>query len=321
VCVTAILTTRLPRKTKASLSLAVVAIAIGTCWLARLPVRLLAADLPHDPTNCLKAVLLDGQLYSRGDVERDRVASQLNPSCTEFSLKEARVCEVPWPEFLKQHGRGQIISYARNMLLLLQGEPQILPWFIWIPITFGALWLARKSSRVSTLLALTAFPFLLVIPGMQLQPSYFLAVVPLAYILAGLGVAPLADSRWGRVAVAAIFIACLAVGALPEVKRLISPDSVPSNYRQAALWPGLKNERAMARYRGVDAYLTTPSGGLPVNDLGCIATYGQRNGIRYLIAGPWELGLNPHLAKPHPAIREVGRWGSGTDLVRLFRID
>ncbi len=148
-------------------------VAAGFLFAARYPVRRLSASLTDANPACMKQLIQDGILYSKGSRIRDAAVYGLAGDCTSIGSAVASVCQMEWPEFLGRYGRewGKMVlsNWSR---LLLYDLAQILSSFIILafPLSLGIYGMLKGGISLPQQLTIVCMsvPFLLLVPAIQL---------------------------------------------------------------------------------------------------------------------------------------------------------
>jgi len=294
----------------------------------------------------VKACIVEGGMYLHGPRYRDEQVYALNEDCTEFRMYE-EYHDTSLHDLLHKYGGNQFQAYVRNLgkSFSLALPKALSPFFLlFLPFAVGIIYLWRDCPLLELrVLVLFAFPFLAIIPGIQLNDRYIYPVAPLLLPIVGVGLVRMWSSvralvrrpRTARVAVLVIVLGALAYGY--RRSRVLSEEpGWAAAYEEACLWLREKHKddsdvAVMARYHGAYAWLRLAMVPLPVDDIPRVARYCLNSGTRYIIVSPMEFAHNKHLrntlryrtsVKAGPAILKIvytARKG-GSDPVRVLEV-
>jgi hypothetical protein len=265
------------------------------------------------PRSSLLANLLSEPMYAKGKHYRDQRVYSLNADCTELNFS---VSQPPssLAQQIRKHGKDHFWAIASNVrTLLVQTIPRLLQpmTLLFLPLALGFFWLlGQRPMTENLLLALFVFPFLLVIPLIELHDNYILPITIAALPLAGIGLnemwtAAPTPSRLTRQTLrgtATMLLTGIVGLSLYETATAYRRPDRYITYRQAALWIQQKHGEkfpfaVMSRYHGMYAYLRCTKTSLPVDTLDRVARYCRHTNTRYIVVGPNELDHNEHLRK------------------------
>jgi len=266
----------------------------------------------------LKAVVIHGQMYSKGVKYRDKQVYTLNEDCTEFLV--ADTLSLSWIELLHKFGKKiPFYSWMNISKNLTRGPPKSLPPFfaLFLPLSIGIvlLWTNRPILEL-VLLFLYVVPFLIIIPLLQFHVRYIYPFATIALPLVGIGVNQMLvgvksvdciKRQISRTFAFIIIILSVFYGIYfsragnDEMKRKISV-----NYQDAALWIDRKhkpNEKfsVMSNYHGIYGYFWKNKTLLPLDPIDRIAKYCRFSSTRYIVIGPDEIKFNPDFSKEFDA--------------------
>jgi len=294
----------------------------------------------------VKACIVEGGMYLQGPRYRDEQVYALNEDCTEFRMYE-EYHNTSLLDLVRKYGGNQFQAYVRNLGKSFSvALPKALsPFFLlFLPFAIGIIHLWRDCPFLDLrVLVLFAFPFLAIIPGIQLNDRYIYPVAPLLLPVIGVGLVRMWSSvrvlvrrpRTARVAMVVIVLGTLAYGY--RRSRVLSGEhGWAEAYKEACLWlrekhKGESDVAVMARYHGAYAWLRMAMVPLPVDDIPRVTRYCLNSGTRYIIVSPMEFAHNKHLrntlryktsVKVGPAILRIvytAREG-GSDPVRVLEV-
>lgn len=265
------------------------------------------------PKSSLVGNLLSEPMFAKGKRYRDERVYSLNHDCTELNFTVSQQ-PLSLSEQLRRYGKDHLLAVAHNFkTLLVHTIPRILQpmALLFLPLALGLLWVIRhRPFSEILLLTLFLFPFLCIIPLLELHDNYILPITVVAVPLAGIGLTRLcSDSellpnvqRRTLSAAAILLVTTIAgFGAYEAALQYRRADKTVT-YRQSAQWikdkHGDKFDFAvMSRYHGMYAYLKCTKTSLPVDTLDRVARYCRHTNTRYIVVGPEELEHNEDLRK------------------------
>jgi 4-amino-4-deoxy-L-arabinose transferase-like glycosyltransferase len=307
-------------------------VTAGSLFVARYPARSLSASLTNANPACMKQLIQDGILYSKGTHIRDAAVYGLAEDCTSMGSAVASVCRMGWLEFIGMHGKEWAKMALENWnRLLLYDLAQILSPFIVLafPISLGIYGMILKGGFLVpqhlTILCMSV-PFLLGVPAIQLQERYLYPLFVMFCVVGGLGAQVALDSLYktGRM-VAVILVALAALAASVTVENGMARDVQWQNYRAACEWivsfPRLgPATRVMVRNHGVYAFLHRDTIPMPIGSIESTLCFARANGVDAIIDGPLERNHNPNIDSPTTDLEQIRVFGEGPDRVAVLAV-